>query len=239
MVVVSGLRVKAIYRKNLKMTEGKIAAQVAHAVKGLRVTDDACTIVVLGVSDKKFNELINSHSCYICTDAGRTEVPTGTQTAAAWIESYAPHSIEIDFITESNMIEGIHRPPTQEEIDCHFELIQKEKITLLDLVHFVRVYQPNAELRIHDWLNVTVGSHVPPRGGVAIGYQLETILEEANKLESPFKVHIAYEALHPFTDGNGRSGRALWAWMMMQMHGGCPISFLHQFYYQTLQNVAK
>jgi hypothetical protein len=35
----------------------------------------------------------------------------------------------------------------------------------------------------------------------------------------------------PTTDGNGRSGRALWLWCM---RGRAPLGFLHQFYYQTL-----
>jgi hypothetical protein len=41
----------------------------------------------LGVSTKKFNELINQHDCYVQTDKGLTEVETGTKTAAAWIET--------------------------------------------------------------------------------------------------------------------------------------------------------
>ena len=80
------MRIKAIYIKNLKMTEGKIAAQVAHAVKNLGVTPVDCDIVVLGVSTKKFSELISEHDCYIQVDKGLTEVESGTQTAAAWIE---------------------------------------------------------------------------------------------------------------------------------------------------------
>ncbi len=81
------MRVKAIYRKNLKMTEGKIAAQVSHAVIGLGVTDPLCTIVVLGVSDKKFSELTERSDCYVHSDYGFTEVNAGEKTAAAWYES--------------------------------------------------------------------------------------------------------------------------------------------------------
>ena len=80
------MRIKAIYVKNLKMTEGKIAAQVAHAVKNLGVTPVDCDIVVLGVSTKKFGELISEHDCYVQVDKGLTQVESGTQTAAAWIE---------------------------------------------------------------------------------------------------------------------------------------------------------
>ena len=80
------MRIKAIYKKNLKMSEGKVAAQIAHAVKNLGITPVDSDIIVLKVSDKKFDELVSQHECYIQTDNGLTEVETGTQTAAAWIE---------------------------------------------------------------------------------------------------------------------------------------------------------
>ena len=80
------MRIKAIYIKNLKMSEGKVAAQVAHAVKNLGVTPIDSDIIVLAVSRKKFSELITENDCYVQTDKGITEVEEGTQTAAAWIE---------------------------------------------------------------------------------------------------------------------------------------------------------
>jgi peptidyl-tRNA hydrolase len=80
------LIIKAIYRKNLKMSEGKVAAQIAHAVIGLGITDPLCTIRVIKVSDQKFDTLTMRDDCYIHSDYGFTEVPEGEKTAAAWIE---------------------------------------------------------------------------------------------------------------------------------------------------------
>jgi peptidyl-tRNA hydrolase len=80
------MKIKAIYKKNLRMSEGKLAAQIAHAVKNLGETPQDCDIIVLGVSDKKFGELILEHSSYIQIDKGLTEVSKGTMTAAAWID---------------------------------------------------------------------------------------------------------------------------------------------------------
>ncbi len=67
---------------------------------------------------------------------------------------------------------------------------------------------------------------------------LESVLVGAQILP-PYISHVAYENLHPFTDGNGRSGRALWLWQMMhgtmrQVNMARDLGFLHTFYYQTL-----
>ena len=81
--------IKAIYRKNLKMSEGKVASQIAHAVKNLGTTPIDCDIVVLKVSDKKFREMLMEQTvnCYVQSDKGLTELDQGTTTAAAWIHS--------------------------------------------------------------------------------------------------------------------------------------------------------
>ena len=79
------MKIKVIYRKNLKMSEGKVAAQVAHAVKTLGTTPRDCDIIVLKVSDKKFFEMVEEFSPYVQHDKGLTELEPNTPTAAAWI----------------------------------------------------------------------------------------------------------------------------------------------------------
>lgn len=140
----------------------------------------------------------------------------------------------MDFVRESNRIEGIHRDPTAEEVRAHDKLIAMPFITVDDLLAFVGVYQPDAELRTRAGLDVRVGKHFPPPGGAAIGYALEDLLARAEHSANPYSIHVEYETLHPFTDGNGRSGRAVWAWMMVRLYGGYPLGFLHHFYYQSL-----
>jgi len=141
-----------------------------------------------------------------------------------------------EFVTESNRIEGIKRPPTKSELDEFIRFMALNTITVDELVKFVKVYQPDAVLRDKPGLNVRVGNHVPPRGGPHITHQLADLLEQATLMtDSAFKHHLEYETLHPFTDGNGRSGRMIWAWQVRDLSHG----FLHLFYYQALANRAS
>jgi hypothetical protein len=83
-------------------------------------------------------------------------------------------------------------------------------------------------------MNVRVGNHVAPIGGPEIRIRLRKLLRQAGTPDAtPFHIYCAYEHLHPFTDGNGRSGRALW----LRMMGGpdyAPLGFLQHFHHQAL-----
>lgn len=138
------------------------------------------------------------------------------------------------FIVESNEIEGINRSPYVKEIKEHLRFLDLPEVTIDDLIQFVSVYQPDATIRSQPYHNVTVGNHVPPRGGMSVILKLEELLKEITTL-SPYDFHIRYEKLHPFTDGNGRSGRVLWAWQMQNQTGDKPSSFLQHWYYQSLE----
>ena len=139
-----------------------------------------------------------------------------------------------DFVRESNRIEGIFRSPRDYEIVAHEAFLQLSRVKVEDLEAFVRTVEPEARLRVGLGMDVWVGRYFPPPGGPQIVEALKDILRSACRGGGPtdtFLVHHAYEALHPFTDGNGRSGRVLWLWMM---GGSAPLGFLHHWYYQSL-----
>lgn len=138
------------------------------------------------------------------------------------------------FIKQSNLIEGIERKPTAAEFDAHKHFLALDQITIPDLQAFVEVVAPGKPLRCSPGMNVRVGSHIAPPGGPDIVVQLQAILDGANVgWTDPWRTHCLYEQLHPFLNGNGRSGRVLWLW---QQRGKPlpPLLFLHAAYYQAL-----
>lgn len=148
--------------------------------------------------------------------------------------------MEEEFLLESNKIEGIVRALRDPE-RLAFKLFVEGKgvVTVEELQRLVSVFQVGGVLRDRVGLDVSVGGYAPPKGGPGVVRKLGLILDAANdgRLDA-YDTHVEYELLHPFTDGNGRSGRMLW-WRMMKRGSVRDVAmlqlgFLHAFYYQTL-----
>lgn len=141
------------------------------------------------------------------------------------------------FVAESNRIEGILRKPKSVEIIEHERLLHSDSVTVGTLREFV-MHIAGAELRERPGMCVRVGNHVPIEGGGLVVAKLMGLLDEVYNNEiTPWRAHMEYETLHPFMDGNGRSGRALWAWQILKHDlypHGLEMGFLHPFYYATL-----
>lgn len=93
------MKIICYYNKNLKMSEGKLAAQVGHVCKNIALEANSYgvflskndTIVVLGLRQNKFKEKIDTLESlnsftYIQKDLGFTEVEKGTITVFGYTE---------------------------------------------------------------------------------------------------------------------------------------------------------
>lgn len=124
------------------------------------------------------------------------------------------------FLRESLLIEGIDRDPTAMEV-ASFEKFMSGPLTVDAVVELQEHVAPARPLRTKFNRNVRVGEYVAPPGGPGIRRRLHELL--AGGAESSWHLHARFEHLHPFEDGNGRVGRAVWAWDVAD-GGGDPLA---------------
>ncbi len=136
-------------------------------------------------------------------------------------------------ITHSNLIESIDDPEADAlSIEAWAYLIEQKKLThdvIKKVQGMITEYQRD-ELAPHErgWyrdmarLNVYVGDHTAPAWHLVRPMLDNWLLDYKNM--TPKKAHIRFEYIHPFVDGNGRTGRMLMWWHERQL--GQPPTFI-------------
>lgn len=137
----------------------------------------------------------------------------------------------MEFAKESNRIEGITNADDNERMFEKLEAFLKFKELTA-----VRVCSFNewGVLRRNAGMDVSIGGRSCLPGGDSLKHHFALIIHTLRE-RCAFVNHVEFEKLHPFTDGNGRTGRAIWLWQMVRQHNyDLSLGFLHKFYYQVL-----
>jgi len=136
------------------------------------------------------------------------------------------------FVHESNCIEGIINDREDESALIRLQRLLKHPDLAISIIS---KYNNAGFLRNKPGMDVYVGKYTPPQGGFSMTAALREVLDRANEGYHPYKVHQLFESLHPYMDGNGRTGRAIWLWQMVRQKGyNLDLGFLHAYYYQSL-----
>ena len=159
------------------------------------------------------------------------------------------------FMRESNAIEGEvdscgrhccdHRKPgklydndveaVKYVIDCVNDELEP---SVHHILHLHKILSEDRPLQYKgEWrrCNVTVAGRMCP-----IYQDVPSLMERYfgmwHSLTS-YEAHHKFEGIHPFEDLNGRTGRLLWLWRMIEQTSekeAFALPFLHRYYYQSL-----
>lgn len=137
----------------------------------------------------------------------------------------------MEFAKESNRIEGITNSEANERMFEKLESFLKlKKLTVENVCEF----NEWGVLRDKAGMGARIGTRVFTAGGEYVSHSFRVLINALDNFR-PFYTHQQFEQLHPFTDGNVRTGRAIWLWQMVRQHDyDLSLWFLHKFYYQAL-----
>lgn len=124
------------------------------------------------------------------------------------------------YIEQSNAIEGIHDEAEITQSLKAWELLKDQEeighALICQIQRTITENQPELKkewrgyYRTHSGVEVTVGGRHAP-AAVMVDSLMEGWLADL-PLMSPLIAHIRFESIHPFADGNGRTGRMIYWW---------------------------
>lgn len=144
------------------------------------------------------------------------------------------NEVEREFLYESNKIEGVYDDVSLEQaIEAWEFLLGKKELTVGVILkaHKILMLHQNLAPDQKGYFRrcmVYIG-HKAGMNWVKIPDAIEKWLYWMNMTaddEMAKKLHIEYEHIHPFVDGNGRTGRMFYNWQRLK--SGLPIHVIHE-----------
>lgn len=162
---------------------------------------------------------------------------------------YTSKKVITEFLRESNKIEGVYDEDSLKQARYAFEYLMKQKVLTIGVI-----LKTHKILMLHQSLQPDEKGYFR-RCEVRIGnrYGLNYVLVPAEiqmkfcfetmRAEPPpdwKALHILYEKIHPFVDGNGRTGRMFMNWTRVR-RCGLPILVIkadeRQEYYKWFKDI--
>ncbi len=124
----------------------------------------------------------------------------------------------IEFLQESNAIEGVYSSQSLEDAAEAWKFcIEQPKLTTAVILQTHRLLMKNQPIWEDDkgrfrTIMVYIGGHAA-LNAIHISGAVQQWCRKMKKLPADWqKMHVEYEKIHPFIDGNGRTGRIFMNW---------------------------
>lgn len=159
------------------------------------------------------------------------------------------------YIHESNLIEGYDDPEFDKQSMKAWEFLERQPTVDRAVVQTLQktIVESQDDLTPRErgnyrYIQVWVGGHQPPNA-LQVPELIENWLTDLNMVvtypdpdgSTPKDLHKMFEYIHPFVDGNGRTGRMLMWWHEIKL-GKLPTLILNskkQDYYQWFRTSTK
>ena len=152
----------------------------------------------------------------------------------------------LNYIHESNLIEGIDNPAEDVQSLKAWEFLGGTHILTLDVLKKLHRLITKNQLPLHHRgktrselrVNVFIGDRIGAEWYLCGHILSNWIIDYEKKANDPLKAHINYEFIHPWIDGNGRTGRMILWWHELN-NNQMPTLFLNSEKYEKYYPLFK